>query len=123
MNTSKYAAIAILAFGSLVALPQKAAAQSQAEMNQEAAANFEKADKELNVVYKRLASKIDKESQEKLKTTQKAWVAFRDAEADLIADFDARGGSMAPMIYSGRRAELTKARTEQLRKILKEYAE
>lgn len=92
-------------------------------MNQEAATNFEKADKELNVVYKKLASKIDKESQEKLKTTQKAWVAFRDAEADLIADFDARGGSMAPMIYSGRRAELTKARTEQLRKILKEYAQ
>ena len=122
MNIKKYATISILIFGSLITVPQNAAAQSQAEMNQDAATNFEKTDIELDLVYKKLISKIDKKSQAKLKTAQKAWIVFRDADAEMIADLDARGGSMAPMIYYGRKAELTKARTDQLKNILKDYA-
>jgi uncharacterized protein YecT (DUF1311 family) len=78
-------------------------------MNREATENFRAADAELNVVYKELVSNIDKENREKLSASQKAWIVFRDAEAELIADFEARGGSMAPMIYDGTRAELTKS--------------
>lgn len=98
-------------------------AQSQSEMNPEAATNFEVADKQMNKVYADLISKIDKESQEKLKIVQRAWLVYRDAQADLISDFDARGGSMAPMIYEGTRTELTKTRIENLKKVAKEYAE
>jgi len=102
-------------------IPSEIFAQSQGEMNQEAAQNFSEADAELNKTYQKLVSKIDKKSQIKLKAAQKAWVVFRDAEAELYADFDARGGSMAAMIYNGRRAGLTKERTKQLQKILKNY--
>ena len=95
--------------------------QSQAEMNREAAENFETADKALNEVYKKLVAKLDDESQAKLKTAQKAWIAFRDAEAEFEADMGARGGSMWPLIYHGRRAGLTKERTEVLEKLAAEF--
>jgi uncharacterized protein YecT (DUF1311 family) len=116
------AALAIVSL-SILALPQNTLAQSQAEMNQEAAQDFETADKALNSVYKKLSGKIDEESQAKLKAAQKAWIVFRDAEAELIADIGARGGSMYSMIYDGERATLTKARTAELQKILKEYGQ
>ena len=98
---------------------QTAFAQSQPELTDQARADFSEADKELNRVYQQLLSKIDKESQEKLKIAQRNWVAFRDSQADLIADFEARGGSMRPMIYAAERATITEARTEDLKKILK----
>jgi uncharacterized protein YecT (DUF1311 family) len=43
---------------------------------------------------------------------------FRDAQAEFEMDTEARGGSMAPMIYSGVRASLTKARVAQLKEVL-----
>jgi uncharacterized protein YecT (DUF1311 family) len=54
-------------------------------MNREAIENFRAADAELNVVQKKLVSNIDKENREKLSASQKAWIVFRDAEAELIA--------------------------------------
>jgi uncharacterized protein YecT (DUF1311 family) len=75
----------------------------------------------MNKAYKQLMSKLDTEAQAKLKTAQRAWIAFRDAQADLDADLEARGGSAAPMIYSGSRTEITKTRTKELRELLKEY--
>lgn len=94
-------------------------AQSQHEMNQQALAGFEKADKELNQVYAKVQAKLDKEGREKLKATQRAWVAFRDAQADLDADL-MRGGSAAPMLHSGSKAETTKKRVEELKEFLKQ---
>jgi uncharacterized protein YecT (DUF1311 family) len=95
-----------------------AAAQSQHEMNAEARAAFEKADAELNKVYKNVIATLDEKAQAKLKVAQRAWVALRDAEAGFQADQEARGGSMEPMIYSGVAAELTRARIKELRKML-----
>ena len=91
-----------------------ALAQSQHEMNQQAEADFNKADAELNRAYKKLLNGLDAESQKKLKAAQRAWLAFRDAQAEFAADAEARGGSMQPMIYFGARAELTRERTKQL---------
>jgi len=90
-------------------------AQSQAEMNQEAAANFKKADAELNRTYSMLLASLDDEARAKLKAAQRAWVVFRDAEAEYQMDAEARGGSMASMIYEGTRARLTKQRIAQLK--------
>ena len=123
MNMNPVKLAACIVFASAALYPVTSRAQSQAEMNREAGKSFETADAELNKVYKEFSAKIDKESQEKLKATQKAWVVFRDAEADLVADFDARGGSMAPMIREGCRAALTKERTAALRKLMKEYGQ
>jgi uncharacterized protein YecT (DUF1311 family) len=88
-----------LLIAALVAFPTSHAnAQSQAEMNRQAAKDFEKADAELNKTYEAHLRKFpDAEGKEKLKKSQWAWLAFRDAEAAFPAD-QARHGSMAPTI-------------------------
>ena len=89
-------------------------AQNQHEMNQQAAADSEKADAELNKVYKKvLAAEMDEEAVKLLKAAQKAWIAFRDAEAKHAED-EARGGSMAPLLYYSALARVTRDRTKQL---------
>jgi uncharacterized protein YecT (DUF1311 family) len=102
----------------IVSLEFRLQAQSQQEMNQAAAADFEKADAELNVVYKEvLAEQLDEEAVKLLKAAQKAWVAFRDAEAAMAAD-EMRGGSMAPLLLYSSKARLTEERTKVLRSML-----
>ena len=100
-----------------VAMTNFAGAQSQHEMNRQAEADFEKADAELNRVYKKTLSDLDAEGQKKLKAAQRAWIAFRDTQAEFDADSEARGGSMYPMIYYGGLARLTRERIKQLRAI------
>jgi uncharacterized protein YecT (DUF1311 family) len=113
--------LATLAFLMAFLTAQESRAQSQHEMNREAEKSFQAANAALNAVYKKLRARIDKENRDKLRASQNAWIVFRDAEAELIADLEARGGSMAPMIYEGTRAELTKKRTAELQKLLNDY--
>ncbi len=94
-------------------------AQSQHEMNQQAYAGFEKADKELNQIYAKVQAKLDKEGKEKLKAAQRAWVTFRDAQAELDADI-MRGGSAASMLNAGSKTQTTKKRVEELKEFLKQ---
>lgn len=82
-------------------------AQTQAAMNAQARAEFVKVDAELNRTYEALLAKLpDTGSKQKLKESQRAWLAFRDAEAAFAAD-QARGGSMAPTIRYETMTELT----------------
>jgi len=53
-----------------------------------------------------MAKLPEAESKRKLKESQRAWIAFRDAEAAFAAD-QARGGSAAPTIRYGTMTELT----------------
>lgn len=101
----------------LLAGPGTLRAQSQMEMNQQAAAAFEKADKEMNKIYAKVIASLDAEGAAKLKAVQRAWLVLRDAQAAFDADAE-RGGSLAPMIYSGSEADLTKQRTAQLKALL-----
>jgi uncharacterized protein YecT (DUF1311 family) len=90
-------------------------AQTQAAMNAQARAEFVKADAELNKTYEALLTKLpDVGSKDKLKQSQRAWLAFRDAEAAFVAD-QARGGTMAPTIRYETMTELTQQRIKQLR--------
>jgi len=99
---------------------------NQLEMNVCAGDDFKKSDKELNKTYQ---SVIEKEVDNtlfisKLRRAQKAWIAFRDAELEAefaCAEADVRlcWGSMYPMSYSYRKAELTRERNKHLQKILK----
>ncbi|QJE96197.1 lysozyme inhibitor LprI family protein [Luteolibacter luteus] len=98
-------------------------AQSQQEMNAQAAEAFKKADKELNEVYAKVIGVLDDEAKERLKKSQRAWVAFRDAEAEFRADAEARGGSMWPLVHEGVRGKLTKDRVAALREYLIEERE
>jgi len=97
--------------------------QTQAEMNQQAAADFRKADAQLNAIYGKAKAALDAEAQEKLKVAQRAWITFRDAEADLQADATARGGTMAPCINYGVRQQLTEARIEDLKALLQQLSQ
>ena len=88
--------------------------QTQLEMNQEAHRNFEKADKDLNLVYSKLSKALDAKRRAKLKEAQRAWLKFRDAESAFWAS-EMEGGSAYPMLYSGTQANLTKKRTKELK--------
>ena len=93
--------------------------------------DFQKADKALNAAYKRAmtrAASTDKElgemepdyagAVEALKKAQRAWIGYRDGQCGL-AGFEARGGTMEPMLVSGCLADLTRKRTQELNDTLK----
>ena len=89
-------------------------AQTQAAMNAQARSEFVQAAAELNRTYEALLTKLpDAEGKEKLKKAQRAWLAFRDAEAAFVAD-KVRAGSMAPTLRYETMTELTRQRIKQL---------
>jgi uncharacterized protein YecT (DUF1311 family) len=106
-----------LALTILFAVGSTLLAQSQSEMNAQAARDAAKADRELNKVYKEVLASLDDEGAKLLKASQRAWIAFRDAEAAFAAD-EARGGSMAPLLYSGTVGRLIEQRTRMLKERL-----
>ena len=99
----------------LVALPiSHGNAQSQTEMNGQAEKDFKKADEELNRTYVAVMARLpDAESKRKLKKSQRAWIATRDAAAKSAAD-QVRGGSAAPVLRWTSMTETTEERIKQL---------
>lgn len=93
--------------------PPAVRAQTQSEMNESAYADYQKTDKELNRVYKKLMATLDAPGSAKLKKSQRAWIVFRDAEMALAGDA-MRGGSAEPLLIYGAAARLTETRTKQL---------
>jgi len=92
-------------------------AQTQSEMNAQARAEFERADAELSKTYKALLARLsDAESKKKLEESQRAWIAFRDAEASFAAD-QVRGGSAAPVLRYMSMTESTEQRIKQLKNV------
>jgi len=99
---------------------------TQADMTACEQTRQETADKALNAQYKitRAAlAALDKDldadmrgAEKALVKAQRAWVDFRDAECE-AAGFQARGGTMEPMLVAGCIAELTDARTKQLKEL------
>jgi uncharacterized protein YecT (DUF1311 family) len=94
---------------------------TQLEVNQCADRQYRKADAELNRVYQQLVRAAGG-ADAKLKAAQLAWLKFRDAECDYEAG-RYEGGSMKPMVYSFCLADVTGARTKQLKDVLKEMEE
>jgi uncharacterized protein YecT (DUF1311 family) len=93
-------------------------AQTQAAMNAEARADFERADADLNKTYQAVLAKLgDTESKQKLKEAQRAWIATRDAEA-ARATKEAQGGSMAPTLRYEAMTRLTRERIKELKAML-----
>jgi uncharacterized protein YecT (DUF1311 family) len=77
---------------------------------------YETADRQLNQIYGRLMRDLDKNRQEKLRVAQRAWLQFRDANAEFLASA-ADGGTLAPLLKITALADMTEARTKELRKI------
>lgn len=100
---------------------------NQMQMNQCAYVDFQKADKALNKVYKALRNKKknDKAYLVNLKTSQRLWIKFRDAELDLIFTCETGDkrqcfGSMYPLLYNSEKAAITQQRVKGLENYLKE---
>jgi uncharacterized protein YecT (DUF1311 family) len=94
-------------------------AVSTAEMLTCAAGLYQQADAELNRVYRQLAAQLSGPRKAQLKTSQQAWLVFRDKNAAFAAGV-AEGGSMASLVEVTELTGMTRSRTEQLRAYLKE---
>jgi uncharacterized protein YecT (DUF1311 family) len=87
-------------------------------------ARADKADKALNAQYKKTRAVMGsrdsdlkaamKGAEQALVTAQRAWIAYRDAECE-AEGFQARGGTMEPMLVAGCIANVTDTRTKQLK--------
>lgn len=94
-------------------------ASTTVEMRECASADLQKADKALNATYKKLMAKLDdKIAKDKLKKSQRAWIAFRDANAEFSAD-EMRGGTGEGLLYTGTVTQMTKQREKELAQYLK----
>ena len=94
--------------------------QTQSEMNQEAAKNFKKADKELNSVYNQILKEYQADTKfiTNLKVAQRAWIKFRDAEMNALfpeEDTQVQYGSVFPMCWSTAITDLTNERVKKLK--------
>ncbi|HZG52354.1 MAG TPA: lysozyme inhibitor LprI family protein [Pyrinomonadaceae bacterium] len=95
---------------------------TQSELNGCAARARERADAELNRVYRQLMREAGGTERAKLRAAQLAWVKFRDAQCD-YESVGNKGGSIYPMVYGFCQAKVTATRARQLREILREQAE
>jgi uncharacterized protein YecT (DUF1311 family) len=90
-----------------------AAAQSQLELNQQAAADLRKSDERLNVVYRALQAKISDAGKKSLQTAQQSWLRFRDQECE-FETIGTVGGSIHSMIVAICLTRLTDQRVKDL---------
>lgn len=93
--------------------------QTQSEMDDSAASNYKKADKELNAVYHQILKEYRSDTAfiKNIKDAQRLWVLFRDAEMNAI--FPDRPninyGSALPMCWSMELTSLTEERIQKLK--------
>jgi uncharacterized protein YecT (DUF1311 family) len=87
----------------------------------EEAETVKRADAEMNVAYTQLMRKLDAQGQESLRSAQDSWTIWRDNEAVLVARVGgAIGGSALRVDRLIAQADLTRRRTEILKKYLKD---
>jgi uncharacterized protein YecT (DUF1311 family) len=93
--------------------------QTQAEINTEANESYKKADKELNEIYQKILSeyKSDVEFIKNLKTSQKIWITFRNAELKMKYPDRDPGyyGSIHPLCVANYLEQLTWERIKTLK--------
>ena len=107
----------LLVTSSLFVTP--AFAQTQAQMNQQAANDAKRADAALNAVYAAVTKKLDAQSRALVLGAQRAWLGYRDGNCKYESSLYA-GGSMYPLIYSGCITRMTRALTAELNGQLKD---
>lgn len=77
------------------------------------AKEFATADKKLNEVYGKLLKVLDAKGQHKLREAQRAWVSFRDLNAEFSGDIN-RGGSAEALNIVGAKTSMTDERVKEL---------
>ena len=107
------------AFGQGTKKPPCSDATTQAEMNICAGKEYKAADATLNRVYQQLVAMLEPEEKSQLKEAQTAWIKYRDANCEFVAD-QYKGGSIRPMIYGLCLADVTRNRTSELKDQIKD---
>lgn len=78
-------------------------------------AAHEKWDKQLNINYKKLLKVLLPEQKERLRTSQRAWIDYRDKEIDLALKlYTDIGGTMWKIVLADRELQFTKERAIEL---------
>ena len=113
---------ALLVLAALAPLPARAECDpnaTQLDLDQCTGAVFEAADKELNALYRQMRDRLadDPDTTHLLTASQRAWVAWRDAECD-FASAGVAGGSIYPMIRGQCLTGLTNARVADFTRYL-----
>ncbi len=98
----------------VVAMPGAGFAQSQMELNQQAGAALQDADRQLNAIYTKLRARLGPESRTRLQSAEEAWIRFRDQECAFIGS-PTIGGSIHGMIVAQCQTRLTLARVKDLK--------
>jgi uncharacterized protein YecT (DUF1311 family) len=78
-------------------------------------ARYDAAEHELNTAYQSLLQHLDSGQKQKLRAAQRAWIRFRDANAEFQSSL-VQGGTLAPLIKIGSLTEMTSARASELKK-------
>ena len=79
---------------------------------------YQRAQQALDSAYAELMKQLDEAGKAKLRTAQTAWLRFRRANSDFGADA-ARTGTLAPLIKITVLADMTEARTAELKNSLR----
>lgn len=117
--------VSLLAAAMIFATPSFAFAQdncgdktNQTDMNICAGQAYEKADKELNAVYKQIEARLkdDADTTKLLVAAQKAWIGFRDAQCNFASSKVT--GSLYPFISSTCLQGQTLSRIQDLKVFL-----
>lgn len=123
MKTIKFKCITLALM--LILFSVAAFAQTQSELNSKAYSEYEKADKSLNDIYKKIKAAYFSDTVfiKNLKASQRLWVKFRDAEMQMKYPENKSYGSAQPMCYSLYLQELTEDRIKTLKVWLDGIAE
>ena len=105
--------VGVIASALAAAAIGSAAAQSQMELNAQAAADLGKSDQQLNAVYNNLRAKISDAGKKSLQTAQQSWLRFRDQECE-FETMGTVGGSIHSMIVAICLTRLTDQRIKDL---------
>jgi uncharacterized protein YecT (DUF1311 family) len=93
------------------------------EINQQAHAEYQIAEKEINAVYQKILKKYNSDTEfiKNLRASQRLWIQFRDAELKAMYPDREPGfyGSFHPVCVSSYLTQLTKERAKTLKLWLK----
>jgi len=91
-------------------------AQTTLDMNNCNGAEIKQQDTRLNAAYKQAMAGLEAPQQGKLRDAQRAWIKYRDANCALY--FGLTGGTIDQLNGAGCMLEMTKARADELSKLL-----
>lgn len=92
---------------------------TQADMNRNAAASFQRAEERLGALVEDLRQHLSGGSLDAFENSQQAWLRYRESSADFQASqYD--GGSIQPLIHASALESVTISRIVELESLLKE---